>query len=171
MAVGIRPIVQVAFDFNAAETAMVVSATRIYLLGLASHTLMEIASRSFYAQKNAKTPLLAAAINAFMYLFVALFLSRQIGFTGIALSNTIAFTFEALLLLFLLNRRHQGILNISSTLVRVLIPTILISGVFFLALNKLNFSPLILSLGGMVLGIIPIIFFILPEIKLVLKTG
>ena len=171
MAVGIEPIVQTAFDFNAAETGMVVSATRIYLLGLASHTLLEIGSRSFYAQKNAKTPLLAAAINAFMYLFVAILLSKRFGFTGIAFANTIAFTFEAVLLLILLNRKHPEILKVRNTLARVLIPTILISATFFLALNKLNFSPLILSVAGMVLGFIPILFFILPEIRLVLKLG
>ena len=171
MAIGIRPLVQIAFDFNAAETSMVVAATRIYLLGLASHTLLEIGSRSFYAQKNAKIPLLAAAINAFLYLFIALLLAKQIGFTGIALANTIAFTFEALLLLLLLNRKHPEILKVKDTLIRVFIPTALFSGLFYLILNYVNFSPLIVSLTGMALGFIVIIYFIRPEIKLVLKLG
>jgi len=83
LAVSVRPLVQAAFAFETAGTEMVVLATRIYLLGLAGHALLEIGSRSFYAQKNALTPLFAAALNATLYIGLALLLSSWLGFSGI----------------------------------------------------------------------------------------
>ncbi|NUM48876.1 MAG: murein biosynthesis integral membrane protein MurJ, partial [Anaerolineales bacterium] len=116
--VGIGPLVQV-LGFDAAGTAMVISATRIYLLGLAGHSLLELASRSFYARQNAWVPFGAAAFTAALYLGLALLFTNLWGFVGIALANTAAFTLEALILFWLLHRRAPGILKVDSTVWRV----------------------------------------------------
>jgi peptidoglycan biosynthesis protein MviN/MurJ (putative lipid II flippase) len=63
--------------------------------------------------------LFAAAINAFAYIVFATYLSGQLGHSGIALANSLAFTGEAILLLYLLNRRFPGIWNVGGTLPRV----------------------------------------------------
>lgn len=116
--VAIRPLVGI-LGFDEQGTAMVVWATRAYLLGLAGHSLLEVASRSFYARQNALVPLGAAALNAVLYLVFAVAFSRWWGHTGIALANTAAFTLEAALLFWLLNRRVSGIFRIGSTGLRV----------------------------------------------------
>jgi putative peptidoglycan lipid II flippase len=118
LAVGVRPLIGV-LGFDSQGTDMVVIATRLYLLGLVGHALLEIAARSFYAQQDARTPLFAAAINAAAYIALAVSLSRSMGFAGIALANSIAFTSEAVLLLVLLRRRTPGLLRVGRTLVRV----------------------------------------------------
>jgi putative peptidoglycan lipid II flippase len=120
LAVGIRPLVQAAFDFDPAGTEMVVLATRAYLLGLTGHALLEIGARAFYSQQDARTPLIAAALNSTAYLILAVALSRTLGFVGIALTNSIVFTLEALALLWLLHRRFSGIFSPASALLRAL---------------------------------------------------
>lgn len=170
LAVVIRPLVQVAFDYDAAGTDMVVLATRIYLAGLAGHALLEIASRTFYAQKNAVVPLIAAAINAGMYIVLAVTLMQGLGFAGIATANTIAFTFEALLLLYLLNKKHPGVLQVRKTLLRVAAGALLGGAVSFLIM-RLPFNSLILAVAGAAVGLAVCIPFILPEIRLLLSLG
>lgn len=177
LAVGAPTLVQAAFHYTPAETARVVLATRIYLLGLTGHALLEIASRSFYAQQDARTPLFAAALNAFAYLLLANLLVSAQGFAGIALANTIAFTTEALLLLYLLNRRFPGILKTRAALVRVLLSSALAGAVLFYALKLPLFSALSLNMAAfltaafMLVALGAVVPFILPEVRLMLKIG
>jgi putative peptidoglycan lipid II flippase len=176
LAVGVRPLIGI-LGFDAAGTEMVVGATRIYLLGLSGHALLEIAARSFYAQQDARTPLFAAALNAGAYIVLAVVLARLFGFLGIALANSVAFTSEALLLLWLLNRRLPGLTKVGSTLVRValvgagsaagvyLLLRILPLGTFSLAFSTLA-GLVVLAVGGMM--VLP---FIWPEVRLLIKMG
>jgi putative peptidoglycan lipid II flippase len=171
LAVGIRPLVQAAFDFDLEGTEMVVLATRAYLLGLTGHALLEISARSFYAQQDAKTPLVAAALNARIYIYLAVFLSFNWGFVGIAIANSVAFTIEAALLLVLLNARHPGLLKVHKTLFRVVIVSACSAGGLYLLLQIIPSNHLFLSLGGMVTGMALILPFIWKEIRLLLRLG
>jgi putative peptidoglycan lipid II flippase len=177
LAVGLRPLVQFAFSFSAEGTGLVVLATRAYLLGLVGHALLEIAARSFYAQQDAKTPLLAAAINAFLYLALAVTLSNQLGFVGIALANSIAFTTEALLLLYILNRRFPGILAVRKTLTRALLVSAAAGGILYFVLNlppiaNLSLIPSVaVYAGGMLAALLGVTPFVWSEVKLLVKIG
>ncbi len=164
----LRPLVSLVFRFDAEGTDLVVMATRAYLLGLAGHSLLEVAARSFYARQDARTPLLAAALNAFFYIVLALWLSRHLGPTGIALANSLAFTSEALLLLILLNRRSPGILRVRPTLLRTGLASVLIGfGIYLFLRLPIPLIPLsILALG---LGGILTIPFIWREITLLMR--
>ncbi|MBI9043265.1 MAG: murein biosynthesis integral membrane protein MurJ [Anaerolineaceae bacterium] len=171
LAIGIEPLVEYAFDFDPQGTQMVISAARMYLLGLTGHTLLEIASRSFYAQQNARTPLFAAALNAILYFILAKFLSNNMGSQGIALANSIAFTTEALLLLFLLRKIFPEILRIDKTILRIIFSTSISAVGLFLLIRFSPIHPLITSLVGMCLGFALVIPFILPEIKALISLG
>src|SRR5690606_33048272 len=51
LAMGLRPLVERAFPvYSAAEVDLIVWITQLYLAGLTGHALLEIGSRSFYAQ-------------------------------------------------------------------------------------------------------------------------
>jgi putative peptidoglycan lipid II flippase len=169
MAVAIRPLVQTLLGFDVDETTMVVLATRAYLLGLMGHALLEITARSFYAQQDARTPLLAAAFLAGAYIVFATFLSRPFGHTGIALGNSIAFTLEALLLLYLLNRRFPGIIHVGTTLVRVIFGTLIGAVLVFVLMQVVPLPLFPLTLGALLLGTLVILPFIWPEAKVLLK--
>lgn len=171
LAAGIEPLVSGLLGYNPAETAMVVLATRIYLLGLSSHALLEITVRAFYAKKDAITPLIAAAVNALLYIVLANILAKSMGFAGIALSNSVAFTLELILLMVLLNRKHPGILNFWKSFLRISIPSILFSVVIWLIVefgwmsNQSMLTQVIMAGGLMVAGLVAVVPFIMPELK------
>ncbi|MDH3943340.1 MAG: murein biosynthesis integral membrane protein MurJ [Anaerolineae bacterium] len=172
LAVGLPPLVTTAFPaYSPEEVSMVVAVTRIYLLGLAGHALLEIGSRSFYAQKNAIVPLIAAGINAAGYVMVAVMLARSLGIEGIALANSIAFSIEALALLWLLNRAYPGLLKVRATLVRVLLGASAGALVTFGVMRFVPLPDVFAAAGGMLLGLAVAIPFIWTEIKTLLKMG
>ena len=82
LAIGLEPLIPAIFGFDAQGSHLVLWATRAYLLGLMGHALLETASRSFYAQQDARTPLYLAALNAAVYIVAAVSLSRVVGRGG-----------------------------------------------------------------------------------------
>lgn len=173
----IEPLVQAAFGFDMAGTARVVLATRAYLLGLTGHALLEISARSFYAQQDAKTPFVAAALNSLAFIGVATVLSRTLGFMGIALTNSVVFTLEALALLWLLDRRFPGVLDLGRPLARVALASLVVGLLAFSSMNTI--LPLVTGdiLEGAVAGTILLLGGTLalpalwPEIRLLLRLG
>jgi putative peptidoglycan lipid II flippase len=171
LAVGIEPLVETLFGFSPEETALVVLATRAYLLGLAGHALLEIASRAFYAQQNAMVPLYASALNAAGYVVLAITLSNALGFVGIALANSTAFTIEALALLWLLARRFPGLMNVSSTALRAGLASAGTGLALYFLMRLAPFSPFFAALGGLTLAGGAALVFVWPEVKLLLGLG
>lgn len=116
-----RPLVSLlergAFDSSA--SALVYSTLVCFSLGLIVHSVLEVVARSFYADKNTLTPLLAAVVGASINLVLSYVLSGALtldastegmdrGFVGgLALANSIGVTVEVLLLTYLL-RKHWG---------------------------------------------------------------
>jgi putative peptidoglycan lipid II flippase len=168
LSIGLEPVIPAVFGFDAQGSAMVLWASRAYLLGLMGHSLLETAARSFYAQQDARTPLYLAALNAGLYLIVAISLGKWLGVPGIALANTVSFTTEALLLLVILNRRFPGVLQIGRPLLRVILAT-LAGAALSLAILRLPLPALPLALVSMAAGGLLILPFIWPEIKLLIK--
>jgi putative peptidoglycan lipid II flippase len=118
LGVALRPLVQLAFDFDARGTELVVWASRAYLAGLVGHSLLEVAARAFYARQNARLPMAAAALGAVVFVVASLVLYRPLEAAGIALANSLAFTVEAILLLILLARAFPATLRVGAHLVR-----------------------------------------------------
>lgn len=168
LAATVRPLAAVIFRFEPQELDMVVWATRAYLLGLFGHAWLEIAVRSWYAQQNARLPLLGAIFQITLYIPLALLLSRLVQSTGIALADTLAFTSQALLLLWLLERRRPGVLGMRSTLWRALLAAAaggaLASLVLLLPLPVLPLSLAALGLGALLS--LPLVW---PEVKILVR--
>lgn len=168
LAAGMRPLIDIIFNFDPQETEMTVWATRAFLLGLVGHSWLEVGVRSWYARQNARVPLLGAVFLISLYLPLAALLPRAFGHTGLALADTLAFTSQALLLLILLNRRHAGLLQVQGTLLRAalgaLVGGALTYAALLLPLPALPLAVLALAAGG--LGALPLI---LPEIKMLIK--
>ena len=163
----IGPVVAI-LGFDETGTNLVTWTARAYLLGLVSQALIDLAARAFYAQKNARIPLLASGLNTLIFILVGSFLSHPLGAPGIALANTISFTCEALLLWILLTRQRQKSWQIKPTFLRALIATGL-SGLAAWALLLLPYSQLILAVCAGSLGVLIILPWVLPEIKLLLR--
>lgn len=164
VAIGVAPLVEL-FGFDQAGSALVVWTARAFLLGLVGHTLLEIGARGFYAQQDAITPLLASVLMAGTFTLLAIGLARPFGAAGIALANSIAFSGEALLLLFLLNRKFPGLLKLGRTLPRVIAATLVGGIVTALLLAFLPLPPIIAAIAALGMGALAVLPFIWPEIK------
>lgn len=167
--VGLRPLVSI-LNFDPAGTELVVWVTRGFLVGLMGHSLIEVASRAFYAQQQALVPLATSFLAMLAFVILAFGLGYSLGAPGIALANGLAFTGEAALLWYLLNRRFRGVVASRNTLLRT-IPIATTAGLVVFAL--LHFS---LPLPGLILGVLAlgvggllVLPFILPELRLLLK--
>jgi putative peptidoglycan lipid II flippase len=169
LAMVIRPLVDV-FGFDPVGTEMVIWTARAFLIGLAGHSLLEIAARAYYAQQNAITPLWASALMMVTFSVLAILFSRLVGVAGIALANALAFTGEALLLLYLLNRKIPGLLRLGNTLVRVALGCVAAALLVYIILSmSLPLPSLILAVVALAIGGLAVLPFIWPELKLLVK--
>lgn len=105
----VRPAVKLVFEgraFTPENSELVILAARMFLLGLVGHSLVDVAARTFYAHQDARTPLWLAALTLALYVGLGwALIATPLGFAGLALANTVAFTVEAGLMLGILRRR------------------------------------------------------------------
>lgn len=104
----IGPALRVAVAYNYLDdngSNLILAAALAFLPGIAGHSLVEIAVRTFYAQQKPLAPIIAAALTATLFAVLCFLLVPGMGHAGIALANTLAFTAEAVGLLWLLRRR------------------------------------------------------------------
>ncbi len=166
---GLKPLLALAFDFDPAGTDLLMWVTRAYLAGLVGQSLVEVSVRSFYARQNALTPLAAAGLTLLAYILLGSQLYRVLGAPGISLSDSIAFSGEAVLLLLLLNRRMTGSIKVGGSLLRAFLASALGGGVVWLVMFLLDGSPALvqsaLALAGGGLAALPVIW---KELRLLL---
>ncbi len=169
LAVGVRPLAEAFFGFESAHLDLVTFCTWAFLFGLLGDAWLETAVRSYYANQNTRTPLVAAFLQVIGFVLLAWLLSGWIGLPGIPLAAAIAYTTQALVLLALLNRKFPGLLVMGSTLPRALAAAVLGGSIAFLGVNFLPLSPVVaamiaLSVGG--LAVLPLIW---SEIRLLVR--
>jgi putative peptidoglycan lipid II flippase len=167
LAITIRPVISI-LGFDEGGTNLVLWTVRGYLAGLVGHSLLEVAARGFYAHQDARTPLLASGLATLAFILMAILFASLFGAPGIGLANSLAYSGEALLLWWLLNRQYRGLFQIGKTLLRV-IPVTLFSAAATLGVLRLEFAPLPLSIAALSLGSLLVLPFIWPEIKLLIK--
>ncbi len=117
LSINLEPLIQV-LGFDPAGTTLVVWTVRAYLVGLMGHSLLEVAARAFYAQQNAKIPLITSGIAMLSFLAMSIPLSLALGAPGIGLANSLAYSGETLLLFILLFRRMPFYPHLKGTLLR-----------------------------------------------------
>ncbi len=170
---GLRPLLSVAFDFGPQGTEMLLWVTRGFLVGLVGQCMLEVAARSFYARQDAITPMLTAGLNLLIYVLLAVGLSRGAGMgaAGISLADSLAFTLQAVLLLFLLNRQLIRRLSPGSTVLRAGLAA-LMGGAVVLLTAELPMSarePILMGVAGLALGGSLALLPIWKEVRLLLR--
>ncbi len=171
LALGLRPLLAFAFGFDAQGTDLLMWVTRGFLIGLAGHSLLEVMARSFYAQQDALTPLLAAGLNVGLYILLGSLLFRSLGAPGISLTDSLAFTTQALFLLALLNRRLISRLSVFKPLGRVLLACLTgAAGVVLSAtvLDRLQ-MPLVTGVLSMAIGLLVALPFLWKEVRILTR--
>jgi putative peptidoglycan lipid II flippase len=158
------PVVAMLFqgrNFTAESTALVAWALAWFTLGLASHSVVEIVSRAYYALRDTWTPV--AIGTGAMLLNIGLSLALAPLFTrlgwwphgGLALANTLATTLEMAGLMWLMRRRLGGLAltRVWPGLRRTALASAVMGALLALWLRYTGgLSPWIVGLGGVALG-------------------
>ncbi len=171
---GIRPLVMI-LGFDTTGTELVVWTGRAYTLGLASYALIEVTSRAFYAQHNAWTPLFTIAITAGVFIILAIPLASWIGAPGIALANSLAFSIELVIMLWLLNKKYPGFANVKSTLLRAIPISLVCGALVYLLNNRLytdtmgTLTSTMVGMGVLFLSGLLVLPFIWKEIRILVR--
>ncbi|MBN1668897.1 MAG: murein biosynthesis integral membrane protein MurJ [Anaerolineales bacterium] len=173
--IGIHPLVPI-LGFDEIGTGLVTWTTRAYMLGIIGHSLIEVGARAFYARQDARTPLALIGITFLLFILFAipLALVLDLGAPGIALANSLAFSIEAGLFLWLLRRRYPGLLALGSTPWRVALAALAGGLLVFLGLQWLPLASLGLVTGVLAsiallgAGVLVTLPFIWPELRLLL---
>jgi putative peptidoglycan lipid II flippase len=169
LAVAIRPLVAGFFGYATSQLDLVTWCTWAFLFGLLGDAWLETAVRSFYANQNTRTPLVAAFIQVATFILFAWLFSAWIGLPGIPLAAAVTFTTQAVVLLMLQNRKFPGLFNLQGTLVRSLLAAAVGGGVAYAALSYLPLSPILAAVGALVFGAAAALPFIWKEARLLLQ--
>lgn len=93
-----QPIVTLVLErgaFDASSTALVAPALRFYALAIVGEAVLELVARSFYAQRNSKTPMFVALAGMALRIGLMLWWREMYGASGLALAYGIGVCFEA----------------------------------------------------------------------------
>ena len=138
-----QPIVELIFErgeFSADSTSLVASALLFYAPGIVGYSIVKIVSPTFYALRDARTPIAVSLIAIAANLVLNLVLNALMGFTGLALGSAIAANVNAGLLLVLLSRRIGGIeaRRIGVSLTKIVAASLLMAVVAWLVEQQLR---------------------------------
>ncbi len=107
-----EPIVALLFErgsFTATDTAATAAALTFYAPGLIGYSAVKIAVPTFYALRDARTPVVVSALTVLINIVLNVTLVRVLGYRGLALGTALAAMFNAAVLLTLLRGRLAGI--------------------------------------------------------------
>ena len=130
-----------------------------------------MAALCFYAQQVALKPLMGAVLNVSLYILLGSQLFRILGAPGVSLTDSIAFTAQALFLIVMLNRGLVKRLSLMQTMWRSLIAAGLGGGIAAVAVTSGfgEWPPVLLALSGLALGGLIALPLIWREMRLLLR--
>lgn len=119
-----EPIVRLIFErgrFDASDTVAVAAALIAYSPGLLGYSLVKVLSPTFYAMRDARTPVAVSIVSVLVNAGLNIALVRAYGYVGLACGTALASLVNAGLLLWLLRRRLGGMdgRRITSAVVRM----------------------------------------------------
>lgn len=171
LGLGLEPLLKTVFGLDAAQADLLMWVTRGFLLGLVGHSVLEVATRSYYAQQNAVIPFLSALLTLVVYVTLGLGMYRWLGAPGIALTDTLAYSLQALVLLVVLKRRMALPVSLGDTLPRSILgavaAAVVVSGLFALLNGRL--PGVVVSVGSMLAGGAAFVPFVWKEMRAVVR--
>lgn len=106
------PIVALLFErgeFTASDTAATAAALTYYVIGLAGYSVVRIATPTFYALGDPRTPVMVTAGSVATNVVLNILLVREMGYVGLGLGTSLTALLNGTVLLLLLRRRLGGL--------------------------------------------------------------
>ncbi len=106
------PIVDLLFrygQFSTSDTAATAAAVVAYAPGLVGYSVVKLAVPTFYSLRDSRTPVVVSVITVTLNIVLNLLLVRVMGYRGLALGTALSALFNAVTLLWLLERRLEGL--------------------------------------------------------------
>jgi putative peptidoglycan lipid II flippase len=127
-----QPIVALLLEhgrFNPSDTTATAAALTFYAPGLLGYSAVKIASPTFYSLRDSRTPVVVSVLSVLANLAINLSLVRVMGFRGLALGTALAAMFNAVALIWLLERRLDGLegRRIATALLKILVASTVMS--------------------------------------------
>jgi putative peptidoglycan lipid II flippase len=124
-----HPVVALLFErgqFTAADTAATAGALTAYAVGLTGYSVVKIASPTFYALGQSRTPVVVSVLSVLTNAALNIWLVQVYGYRGLALGTSLTALLNAGLLLWLLSRRlgGLGLGHLASVLARVAVASV-----------------------------------------------
>jgi putative peptidoglycan lipid II flippase len=129
-----RPIVALLFErgrFTPADSDATAAALVCYAIGLAGYSIVKVATPTFYALGQSRTPVVVSVAIVLVNAVLNIVMVRRFGYTGLAFGTSISALANAMLLMYLL-RQRLGPLNgrrLLTVSVRMLVASILMGAV------------------------------------------
>jgi putative peptidoglycan lipid II flippase len=122
-------------NFKVADARIVAAGLFFYAPGIVGYSVVKILSPSFYALRDARTPVIVSVVTIVTNIALNVWLNRLMGFRGLALGAAIAANVNAGLLLVLLARRLDGLDagRIGRTLLKVAFASAVMGGAAYAA--------------------------------------
>ncbi|HEY0010039.1 MAG TPA: murein biosynthesis integral membrane protein MurJ [Tepidisphaeraceae bacterium] len=137
------PAVRLMFQhgqITAHDASLIAYSTMFYAGGIWAYSLLQIINRAYYALRDTRTPLYASAANLVLNLVIELPLIWVMGEAGMAVGTLVSFSLQAILMLYLLDRRVGGIgFGVSAKRIGKIV---LATGVMTLICLVVRFSPI-----------------------------
>lgn len=159
------PLIDPLFQLSQKETELLVWTARAYLLGLMGHALLEVVARSFYAEKDANTPLIGTFLRLGTYSILAIILFKPLPVMGIALADSIGVTAEVIFMYILLRKRLPDLLYEKKGILRIVLGIVVSVGIVYGSLALLPFSDIVNAVLAAVLSGGIYLFFIKKEVQ------
>ncbi len=111
------PIIKIVFErgeFTSENTMLTANALFFYSFGMIGYAVCEILNKSFYAIRDGKTPMYTSMVGIIINFVAAWIFVKKIHLEigGLALASALSSVFMSLILLFAINKRKKGIINL-----------------------------------------------------------
>ncbi len=120
-----QPIVALLFErgqFTASDTSATAGALVAYAIGLSGYSVVKIATPTFYALGDSRTPVVVSALSVLANATLNILFVREFGYRGLALGTSLTALMNAGTLMWLLRGRLGGLhlRHLTSVVARVL---------------------------------------------------
>jgi putative peptidoglycan lipid II flippase len=148
-----HPIVALLFErgrFTPMDTAATAGAVVCYAIGLTGYSVVKMASPTFYALGDSRTPVIVSVVAVLINAALNLAFVRELGYRGLALGTSLTALLNAGVLLILLHKRLGGIggHRLAGVFVRQLAAGAMMAGAAWMVEHQLS-----LLLPGQSLGV------------------